>query len=307
MTLGATLGRSLLDVLARPSTWPLALVGFLVRGGALLVIAPVVVVPTPVGLANVIAPFLEDVAFGRRTGEVIAIAVVAALLILLWLIGGGLVAAVTEAEGVRQVAEEEDLAVPDRGVALRILAVRLVALIPLVAGIAWSAVRIVAVAYRELTVPSDVTVPVVWRVLAGAPDAIALLVITFVCSETIGAVASRRIVVAGQEPMAALRSGARHVRARVGQALAIAIATNLVLALVLVATGLAATSIWGALGAALDVGDPSLLTPILLVGFVALFLGGLVLIGLACAWRAAVWTVEAAGTFGGVAGSRSSD
>ena len=74
MSLGATLGGALLAVLARPSTWPLALLGFLVRGGWLLIVAPIVVLPTPVGLANVVAPVLEDIAFGRRTAELVALA-----------------------------------------------------------------------------------------------------------------------------------------------------------------------------------------------------------------------------------------
>ena len=40
VSLGATLSGSLLAVLDRPSTWPLALAGFLVRGGWLLVLGP---------------------------------------------------------------------------------------------------------------------------------------------------------------------------------------------------------------------------------------------------------------------------
>jgi len=46
VSLGATLSGSLLAVLDRPSTWPLALAGFLIRGGWLLVVAPIVVLPT---------------------------------------------------------------------------------------------------------------------------------------------------------------------------------------------------------------------------------------------------------------------
>jgi hypothetical protein len=307
VTLGATLGRSLLDVLAKPSTWPLALVGFLVRGGWLLVVAPVVVVPTPVGLANVVEPFLEDVAFGRRTGDVIAVAVAASVLVVGWLIGGGLLAAVAEAEGIRRVAEEEDLDLPERAVAVRVLAARLVALVPLALGIAWAAVRLVAVAYRELTVPSDVAVPIVVRVLTGAPDALVLLLLTFLASEILGALASRRVVIEGQSPAAALVAGVARSRAQAGRMLAMAVTTNGILVAVLLTTGLAATAMWGALADALDLGDVSALTAVLIVAFVALFLGGLVLIGLACAWRAAVWTVDAAGTFGGVPGNRSSD
>ena len=307
MTLGATLGRSFLAVLARPSTWPLALVGFLLRGGWLLVVAPVVVVPTPVGLANVVAPFIEDVAFGRRTGEVIAISVVAVVLVLGLLIGGGLLAAITEAEGVRRVAEEEDIERAGDGGAGRVLAARLLALVPLAAGLAWAVVRIIGVAYRELAVPSDVTVPIAWRIVSGAPEAFAIVGLTFLFSEIVGAVASRRVVLAGQRAWPALRAGEQRLRTHVGRMLAIAIATNAALLAVVLVTGLAATATWGALGASLALTDPPLLTTLLLVAFVALFLGGLVLLGLVCAWRAAVWTLDVGGTFGGGTRTRSSD
>ena len=307
MTLGATFGRSLLAVLARPSTWPLALVGFLLRGGWLLVVAPVVVVPTPVGLANVVAPFIEDVAFGRRTGEVIEISIVTVLVTLAWLIGGGLLAAITETEGVRRVAEEEDIEVADQSGTARVLAARLLALIPLVAGLAWAAVRIVGVAYRELAVPSDVSVPIAWRIVGGAPEAFAIVGLTFLFSEIVGAVASRRVVLEGQPAWPALRAGEQRLRTHVGRMVAIAIATNGALLGVVLVTGLAATATWGALGASLAVTDPPLVSTLLLVAFVALFLGGLVLLGLACAWRAAVWTLDVGGTFGGGPRTRSSD
>ena len=104
MNLGATLIGSLLAVLARPATWPLALLGFLVRGGWLLIVAPIVVVPTPVGLANILAPLLEDVAFGRRTAELTALVAVVIVIAVGWLIVGGVVAAVAEADGIRRAA-----------------------------------------------------------------------------------------------------------------------------------------------------------------------------------------------------------
>ena len=72
MGIGATAVAALLAILERPSTWLLGLVGFLVRGGWLIVLGPIVVLPTAVGLANVVAPLVEDIAFGRRSDEVIA-------------------------------------------------------------------------------------------------------------------------------------------------------------------------------------------------------------------------------------------
>ena len=321
MSLGATLSASLLAVLARPSTWPLGLLGFLVRGGWLLVVAPIVVVPTPVGLANIVAPLVEDVAFGRRTtelGATVGLAIVAALV---WLIGGGLIAAVAEAEGVRRIAEEEGIAVGERAVAVgeqavavgehavawRILRARLLAQVPLAIASAWAAIRIVALAYRELTVPSDVTVPIAWRIVAGAPDAFAGLLLAWLFAEVVGAIAARRVVIARSGVREAVAFALGRVRRRMVRMLALGLATSAALVILLGTTGLAAGATWNALGVELAIGDSSPSTTLLLLLFVGLFAGGLVLIGLTCAWRSAVWTVEVGGTFGGGAGTRSGD
>lgn len=327
MSLGATLSASLLAVLARPSTWPLGLLGFLVRGGWLLVVAPIVVVPTPVGLANIVAPLIEDVAFGRRTTELVAIVGVVIVAALVWLIGGGLIAAVAEAEGVRRIAEEEGLAVDgqvgavidavaavgdvaaaaEHAVAWRIVGARLLAQVPLAIASAWAAVRIVALAYRELTVPSDVTVPIAWRIVAGAPDAFAALLAAWLFAEVVGAIAVRRVVLAGSGVLEAVRFALGRVRRQPGRMLALGLVASAALVIVLGTTGLAAGATWNALGIELAIGDPSPLTTLLLLLFVGLFVGGLVLVGLTCAWRTAVWTIEVGGTFGGGSSTRSGD
>jgi hypothetical protein len=304
---GATLTVSLLAVLARPSTWAVALLGFLVRGGWLVVVAPIVVVPTPVGLANVIAPLLEDAAFGRRTGELVIVSAVALGVVVAVVLGGGLVAAVAEVDGIRQVADEEHIGWRPARVGLRILAVRLAADVPLAFATAYAAARFTAVGYRELTVPSDVSAPLAWRILAGAPEAVALVLGTWLVGEILGALAARRIVLEGEGGRHALRFAARRLRHRPVRTLGFGLGTTLVMALVLAVTGLAAGATWGALGAALSIGDASFATTLRLVGFVVLFMGGLVLIALTSAWRAAVWTLDVGGTFGGVDGTRSGD
>jgi hypothetical protein len=307
VSLGATLSASLLAVLARPSTWPLGLLGFLVRGGWLLVVAPIVVVPTPVGLANIVAPLLEDVAFGRRTTELVAIVGVVIVAALVWLIGGGLIAAVAEAEGVRRIAEEEGLAVGEHAVAWRIVGARLLAQVPLAIASTWAAVRIVALAYRELTVPSDVTVPIAWRIVAGAPEAFVALLLAWLFAEVVGAIAARAVVLAPSGVREAVRFALGRVRRRPVRMLSLGLATSAALVIVLGTTSLAAGATWNALGVELAIGDSSPSTTLLLLLFVGLFAGGLVLIGLTCAWRNAVWTVEVGGTFGGGAGTRSGD
>ena len=112
MTRGAALVGALLVTLARPVTWPLALAAFLIRGGIVLVVLPVVVVPTPVGLGNFLAPTLLAVAFGSMSPGLIAVALAVALGAVAWLVLGGWLAAALEAEGARIVASDEEVGGP---------------------------------------------------------------------------------------------------------------------------------------------------------------------------------------------------
>ncbi len=315
MTIGATLTASLLITLARPATWPLGLAGFLLRGGLAIVVAPIVVLPTPVGLANVLAPLLEDVAFGRRTIELAGLLAVVVGIVLVWLVVGGLVAAASEVEAARRVAADDELAVDgvSRPVALtagrawRVVVVRLVAYVPLLIALAWGAVRLVSVTYRELTVPSDVSTPIFVRVLAGAPDAIAAIALAWLVGEVVGALAARRIILLGEGAPRSLRHGLGRFLRHPARELALAALTTLVLGLALVLTGLAAAAAWDALRAALVFGRDPLLPLLLVLAFVGLFVGGLVLVSVVAAWRGAVWTVELAGTFGAGHGVRTGD
>ena len=65
MSRGVALSGGLLVTLATPATWPLALAAFLIRGGIVLVVLPIVVLPTPVGLGNAFGPTLTAIALGQ--------------------------------------------------------------------------------------------------------------------------------------------------------------------------------------------------------------------------------------------------
>jgi hypothetical protein len=104
VTVGATLVASLLAVLERPATWPLALLGFLIRGGIVLVIAPIIVLPTAIGLANVVAPVLTSALLSGLTATVVLLVAAVGAAGMLWLIGGGLLAAAADDEGIRWIA-----------------------------------------------------------------------------------------------------------------------------------------------------------------------------------------------------------
>jgi hypothetical protein len=305
--LGATLAASLVVVLARPVTWPQALLGFLVRGGWLVVVAPIVVLPTAVGLGNVVAPWLEDVAFGRRSGELIAVVAIAGSVVVGWLAVGGLVAASAEIETIRMVTGRDDPSDRGRlGLAARVLTARLAAYLPFGVAATAGIARLVSVAYRELTLPSQTAVPAVLRVLLGAPEAVIVIAVAWLLGETIGALATRRIVLSGEGVGAALRQSLADPRG-LARALALEAITTAVLIVVLAATGLATASAWDALASELSLGSQPIVIGMLTALFVGLFAGALVLIGVTTAWRCAVWTAEPDGTFGVHPGDRSGD
>ena len=165
MSRGVAIGSGLLVTLATPATWPLALATFLIRGGIVLLVVPIVVLPTPVGLATAFGPTLTAIALGRpparggrRRGRVGGGRP-------LWLFGGGWLAAALEAEGARIVAFDEDVAAGRRRgaepaaparcrVAGRILAARLIAIIPLLVVLAWGSVRLVLGDLRRADQPA---------------------------------------------------------------------------------------------------------------------------------------------------------
>jgi hypothetical protein len=307
MTVGATLVGSLLVTLDRPTTWPLALATFLLRGGFLLVLAPIVVLPSAVSVGNVLTPLLSTVVFQGVTPSIVLLLAALVGVALLWLIGAGLVAAAAESALIREVSADDETwpaGRPKRAprpvgrAAWRVLVVRLIAHVPLALALSWGAVRIVTVAYRELTVPSDVQVALVLRVVGGATDAVVVVLVAWLVGETVGAIAARRVVMLGDGVARALRGGVARLVWHPVRTVVLAALPIVPLGLVISGVGLAGSATWNALRAALSLGDERLMTLVLLLALVALFAGGLLLIGVASAWRAAIWTLEAAGTFG---------
>jgi len=347
---GAALTGALLITMATPATWPLALAAFLLRGGILLVTIPIVVLPTPVGLGNVLAPWITPLALGSITVAFVAVSVGAVVLVLGWLVLGGWTAAALEAEAARIVARETAgrasarILAPDAGaddapaasrepaaiapgsapagwgsddavgrpggIALRILAARVLAYLPLAMALAWASVRYVWTAYLELTNPSDPSVSVVVRVVRSSPDVLAVLVVAWMAGEIVGAVAARRIALEGDGIPAALRiaiaTSVRHPVAALGRFWL----PTLGLVVVLVISALAAAWSWAVVGTVLGGRSDPVWVVLAVVVFVAIWVVGLLLTAVACAWRAAVWTMADVldrRTFGGSTGRRPGD
>ncbi len=320
-TPGGVLGQALLVTLVSPATWIMALAVFMIRGGIVLVALPILVLPTPVGLGNVLSPTLSSIAFGTFPIEFLVVTAAIMLATLVWLLVGGWIAAGLEAEGVRVVARDEDVTPPptapgqapsgDAGlVATQILIARLVAYVPLAVALMVGFARLVFVTYRELTSPFDVDTPIVLRVLLASPEVVAALVVTWMFGEVVGGIAARRITLAGSGVARALRDAFVVMVRHPLSALVRFLVPTVVLMLVVAPSVLAAGTGWDAVRDALATRiEPAALVLTTLL-FVGLWVVGLLLIGVVCAWRAAVWTVAVAarsGTFGASADRRPGD
>jgi hypothetical protein len=316
MSLGAALTASLLVTLARPSTWPLALAAFLLRGGILVVAAPILVLPSAVGLANVLAPSIILLGFGAVTMAVEIMVGLGILAVLAWLLVSGLVASAAETETIRIVASDDEV-VPaslpaptgagTRGRAWRIVAVRWIAMLPWLVACALGAVRIVQVAYRELTVPSQVTVPIAVRIASAAPEALLAIGITWVLGAIVAALAARHLVLAGSGVPAALGFALHHLIRHPLRSALLFFGPLATLVIALATSALAASLAAGVVREGLAQGAGALAAIVGTLLFVALWTAGLALGAVASAWRGAAWTVEVAGTFGGATPGRPGD
>ena len=303
MRLGAALTSALLATLATPSTWPLALGTFLLRGGIVLVLLPIVVLPSPVGLGNLLAPLLMTVVFQGVSVEVAALAITGAIAVVAWIVAGGLASATLEAEATRLVArgdavegavEQPSVAssAPDeRGISWRVVLARIVAHAPTGGLAVWGSARLVGVAYAELTRPADVSSPIVLRVLLGAPDAVILLTAAWMFGEVVGALATRRIVLAGATTAGALRAGVGALIKHPLKVIAAFLIPTLGLAFVLATSSVAAAVSWSAVRVAMRPPGELVLGTLAVVVFVSLWLVGLLLAAVTAGWRGAVWSM----------------
>lgn len=296
----AALAEALLITLATPATWPLALATFLLRGGLLVVVVPIVVLPSPVSLGNVLGPALTTVVLSGVPVELAIGVGLIALAVVAWIVIGGLVAATLEAESARLVARHEDgghTAVGDGDqvisvdVVARAFVARLVAHIPTVLAVLWGSARLVGVTYRELTSPSDVVSPIALRVLRGAPEVVVAVAVAWIVGEILGGLAARQIVLGGATVPRALRESA--VRAIRGplRVLAGFLVPLAGLVVVFLPSAAAAASAWGVVRAAMGGWANPVGSTFAVLLFVALWMVGLLLIAVTSAWRAAVWSV----------------
>ena len=313
MSWGAALVAALLIVLPRPATWIVALAAFLVRGGLLVFLVPIVVVPSPVDLGTTLGPTITAFVFGGLSAELALVLAAVFATFLAWMLVGGWAAGVTETHLIETVATDEDAPLAGavrpptparrRGRVWRIVLLRIAGHVPLAVVLAWGSVRVIEAAYRELTVPGDVLVPIALRVVGRVPDAIVAIVAAWCLGEILGSIGARRLVLRGQSLDHAYLGAWADLLRRPVTAVATFAVPSVVLLLVVGPIALASGIAWDWLRTVLGGGSSNGVLDVLLalVSFVAIWAAGLVLAGLLAAWRSAAATVEAIrgrGTYG---------
>ncbi|MEK6721607.1 MAG: hypothetical protein AABZ33_13215 [Chloroflexota bacterium] len=303
MTRGAGLTGPLLATLGRPRWWALALAGFLVRGGILLMFLPIVTLPTPSGVTNALGPAVTGLALGGAGTDLILLVVGASLALVAAIIVGGLVGAWLEVTLVREVAVDEELGVAlpggpggpgSGGLVGRGFAVRLLSHIPLVLALIWGVPGIVQAGYAELILPDELVTPLLVRVIQRVPVTVGLIVAAWLLGELLGGLALRELV-AGRSLLAALGRGILAVVRRPIGAIGVLVATQAAMAILLVPALSASGATWDRVRFLLVDGiltsQDAVHLVLSLCLFVTLWFGGFVLAGLATAVRAAAWTV----------------
>lgn len=288
---------ALLATLTTPPAWLVGLAGFLARGGIVLVVLPIVVLPTPAGVANAIGPALVLFYFGQVPLDFLVLVGVAVGLLLLWIVLGGLVGAWADVTLPAMLSAEDELEPPfppllatGRPV-VRVFVVRLLAHVPLALALAWGAVRIVQATYAELTNPLEVVTPLVVRVASDVPDALLVVALAWLVGETAGGLAYRYRL-AGASLAASLRDGYLDIVRHAGTVLATTLVTLGVLLATIVPSLVAANVAWSRVRFLLRSGAPPPETFLTVVVFVALWIGGLALIAGVVTWRSHAWSFE---------------
>ena len=297
---GATISGSVVVTLVRPLSWAVGLAGFLAGGGLVLVTWPILVLPTPTGLQNALGGPVSSLVFGAPSGALVAL-IVGGLAGGVVLFGVGLLlGAWAERQGIGialDAAAEEGIVTPAMDLVGaagtgRVALVRLLSLAPVAVAMLLAWRPLYDVTYRELILPEDLVTPLPLRVLRDLPVLVAAIVVTWLVSDAAGAVGVRRLVLERRPVLAAWLLGWADLVRRPQRILPTALVG--VAATVLVAgPGLIAAALgWGRVRDVMDVGDDPLAVLVAVVIWVSVWLGALVLAGVAAAFRTATWTLE---------------
>ena len=293
-----------------------ALVGFLIRGGIVLIALPSVVLPSVIGLAGATGVDYISIS-GEPTRWLLEVVFAAVVAAVVWLTLAGLVGSLVDvwlvemALDARRPTTRGRLSLPATTLLFRLLAIRMICLVPLAMALVWAAGRLFTATYDELTTPTNLATPLPLRVIFAATGAVAVTAVVWLVAETIAAIAVRRQILAGHGIWRSLGGAAWQLVRRPISTLLTAFvsyaASAAAMGLALVSTATAFD--WSRIAARntqpiavrLGVGDFSTTRDFRPVAFalaavaVALaWAAALVLSGVASAWRSAAFTHEVA-------------
>ena len=295
--------------LGRVRWWILSLAGFLTRGGLLIAIVPIVILPTPAQLEDQFAdPSLVGAGLATPTPALVALVVTAIVVLAIAIIATTAVGAWLEASLVETTATDEELAgiapstgedrtITDRAgegrANLRInlgsaITVRLVAHLPTAVAFIAAAGALATAVTAELASPGDGT-SIFARIVARAEWPIAILVLAWLVGETWGGVAIRRLR-ADRSAWRALGHALLDVVRPSGLATLVlgSVVALVPLLITWYAAGRAFDRLWGLL---IDGSDP-LLVLVALALLVAIWAASLWLLAIGLTWRSTAWTAE---------------
>jgi len=278
-----------------PRLWPIALAGFLARGGIVVLLLAIVPFPSAVGLANLVGPTTVTAA-GLTAGTIALlialVAVVAVLLVAGTGVGAATDAVLATAAGDRSGSMPEDDGAPGP-ILLRLTAIRLVTYAMLAVAFAIAARPVYDALYTELTAPTDVATPLVARVARESAGPLLLVALVWLVIEVVGGLAVRSAVRDGVGVGGALRRAVGRIVRRPLSTLATTVLDLLGL-IVLVVPLVASATAWSEVRALVEErADPTAIAGTMIV-LAATWIGALIVAAVASTWRGLLWTAEAA-------------
>ncbi|CAN5604026.1 hypothetical protein BH20CHL6_BH20CHL6_12710 [soil metagenome] len=196
--LGVTLGQ--------PSLWILGSMGFLARGGIVLLLMPILTLPSPVGLSTILGPeLLHGGGLSERAAWLLGAAVIVGILALVAALAIAATADVLAFERYARDDETRNLRrarVPrpvwPGGRARQIVelgAMQALCLVPAAVAIVFAAQHIVTVTRAELISPTSLAQPIALRVIEGSREPLLGAIVALVLGELLYGLASRRLLI----------------------------------------------------------------------------------------------------------------
>lgn len=176
-----------------------ALAGFLLRGGIVLILAPSAVLPSVIDVAGAtgVDAFGID---GRPTPWVFEMAAIISVAAALWLVLAFMLGSLIDVWLIDAALDEDGHStdrsrpLPELGLLLDLAGIRAICLMPLVGAAVWASSGIYNAIYDELTVPSNLATPLALRVIENAAGPILVVGLAWLATEVVAAIAVRRLV-----------------------------------------------------------------------------------------------------------------